>query len=108
LELPRLRAGKQFRRRNSSFRLENSTATQVKQAIWISKEWPISRQIHDGKKCLCGSLEHPNVMQARRCIGTINNYRDYFKISKQEKKLLRLPTKHRKKLNFRLHMLPNN
>jgi exonuclease SbcC len=52
------------------------------------------------KTALCGSLEHPNVMQAEDVSEQLTTMRDYFKISRAgKKKLLRLALK-AEKLEF--------
>jgi exonuclease SbcC len=75
--------------------IENSTAA-IKTKLLVSKELAhFSEQIHDGEKCpLCGSLEHPNVMQAEDVSEQLTTIEEtILKLAKQEKKLLRLALK---------------
>jgi exonuclease SbcC len=73
--------------------IENSTAAAIKTKLLVSKELAhFSEQIHG--KLPCGSLEHPNVMQAEDVSEQLTTIEEtILKLAKQEKKLLRLALK---------------
>ncbi|MFB0911495.1 MAG: hypothetical protein QMA99_11245, partial [Flavobacterium sp.] len=76
--------------------IENKAIAAIKTKLLVSKELAhFSAQIHDGENCpLCGSLEHPNVMQAEDVSEQLATIEEtILKLAKQEKKIADIASK---------------
>jgi exonuclease SbcC len=76
--------------------IENKVTAAIKTKLLVSKELAhFSEQIHDGENCpLCGSLEHPNVMQVEDVSAQLATIEEaILKLAKQEKEILEIGSK---------------